>query len=292
MKPPMSYYGGKGRLAPWIVSMLPAHRVYVEPFAGSAAVLFAKHPSRHEILNDVDGDVVNFFRVLRTRPDDLELACRLSPYSRDEYDACANLDDPLIDDLERARRWWVRSSQSFGQVHKVNTGWSTSIERGSNNARSVWNRLERFAQTAHRLGPVVIENRDAVEVIERYDAPDGVIYCDPPYLGSVRTSIAGGHRPAGDYAHEFHTDDQHRALADALRRAHAAVFVSGYPSPLYEELYTDWARVERRVLRRVSNGRSGKNTHATEVIWTNRAMDDRLAIDWTGAHLTFTGVDA
>lgn len=104
---------------------------------GSAAVLFAKAPSRHEILNVVGGDVVNFLRVLRTRPAVLAAMCRLSPYSRDKYTACANLDDPSIDDFERARRRWVRSSQSSGQIHKINTGSATNIEHGSNNARSL-----------------------------------------------------------------------------------------------------------------------------------------------------------
>ena len=278
MKPPVAYYGGKS-LASWIVAMLPAHRVYVEPFAGSAAVLFAKPPAHHEILNDIDGGVVNFMRMLRDRPAELEARCRLSPYSRDEYDTCAAVDDPAADELERARRWWVRSTQSFGQMAKVATGWSTSIQRGSNNARSVWNRLDRFTAAAHRLGPVVIENRPAVEVIDRYDAPDGVIYCDPPYLGSTRSSIAGGRRPGGDYAHEFHTDADHRTLAEALLRARATVLISGYHSPLYDELYEGWDCIERRVLRRVSNGRSSINSHAVEVIWSNRAPSGRLPIE-------------
>lgn len=278
MKPPISYFGSKRRLASWIVATMPAHRVYVEPFAGSAAVLFEKAPCTHEILNDVDGNLVNFFRVLRSRPDDLELACRLSPYARDEWRA-ADLEDPSIDELERARRWWVLSSQSFGQVAKVNTGWATSIERGSNNSRSVTNRIARFLPAAERLATVAIENNDAVTVIRRYDAPDGVIYCDPPYLGSTRTSINGGRRPNGDYAHEF-PDDQHRALAEALHSAQATVIVSGYASELYdEELYPGWHRLEQRVLRRVTNGRSGKNTHVTEVIWMNRPPAGRLLFE-------------
>lgn len=273
MKAPISYFGSKARLAPWIVSLFPDHRVYVEPFCGSGAVLFAKQPSTHEILNDVDDHLVNFLRVLRDRPDDLEVACRATPYARSEFAACAEI---AGDDLERARRWWVRSSQSFGRVATSATGWSVSIERGSNNARSVWNRLGRFADAAARLGTVVVESRDALEVVDRFDAVDGVIYCDPPYLGETRTSQRDGRRPGGDYAHEFHTPEQHEALADRLRRARAAVFVSGYPSGLYEDLYAGWARVERRVLRRVSNGRSGSQHHATEVVWSNQALDDRL----------------
>lgn len=280
MKPPVSYYGGKCRLAPWIVSLMPDHRVYVEPFAGSAAVLFAKAPSTHEIINDRDGDVVCFFRVLREQPADLELAVRLSPYSREEYEACRDLDGEL-DDIERARRWWVRSTQAFAQVAKVGTGWSTSIQRGSNNARSVWNRIERFAEAAERLGTVTIENRDALEVIERYAAVGGVIYADPPYLDVTRSSFAGGRRPGGDYFHEFQTEEQHRALASVLRSSPATVLISGYPSDLYEDLYGDWARVERRVLRRASNGRAGRNYHATEVIWSNTP----LAVDLFSAPL-------
>lgn len=273
----MAYYGGKSRLAPWIVSLMPEHRVYIEAFAGSAAVLFAKPRSTHEILNDVDGDVVRFFRVLRERPDDLEVACRLSPYSREEWEDAGEISDGL-DDLELARRWWVRSSQAFAQVAKVGTGWSMSVQRGSNNARSVWNRLGRFAATADRLGTVAIENRDAVEVLEHYGTPDAVCYADPPYLGSTRSSIAGGRRPGGDYAAEFHSDDDHRRLADALNVFPGTVLLSGYASDLYEDLYDGWSRLERRVLRRSSNGRSGCNTHVTEVVWTNRPLVERLEL--------------
>ncbi len=271
MKPPFAYYGGKGRLASWIVPLLPPHRVYVEPFAGSAAVLFAKPRSTHEVLNDADQGVVTFLRMLRERPEDLELACRLTPYARDEYES-TDPDEPVADDLEAARRWWCRSSQGFGQVSSRNTGWSTSIQRGSNNARSVWNRIERFADAAERLGTVLIENRDALEVVEEYDAVDGVIYADPPYLGSTRSSQRDGKRPGGDYRCEFATDDDHRALAERLTAARATVLLSGYPSELYDELYAGWHRTERRVLRRVSNGRSSTDPGATEVIWSNRPI--------------------
>ena len=273
MKPPVAYYGGKTRLAPWIVSLMPPHRVYVEPFAGSAAVLFAKPPSTHEIINDAYGDLVCFLRVLRDRPDDLEVACRLTPYARDEY-AAADLSDLSIDELERARRWWVRSSQSFGQTGGTNTGWSTSIRRGSNNARSAWNRIGRFAVAAERLSCVTIENRDVLEVVEAYDDVAGVIYLDPPYLDATRTSFSDengySRRPAGDYVHEFSSAGQHRALAELAMACKATVLISGYPSGLYEDLYAGWSRVERQVLCRVSNGRSGPNHHRTEVIWSNR----------------------
>lgn len=277
VKPPFPYYGGKGRLAPWIASLLPPHRVYVEPFCGSAAVLFAKARATHEIVNDANGDLVTFLRVLRDRPDDLEVACRLTPYARAEF-ALADLRDPDLDELEIARRWWVRVCQSFARTDAYNTGWSTSIKRGSNNARTAWNRTAYFAQIAERLGTVTIENLDALAVIERYGTTvDGAIYADPPYLGSTRSSYGGDsgriRRPGGDYVHEFHTDDQHRALAEVLGRSPAFVIVSGYSSPLYEDLYAGWHRVERRVLRQPSNGQGGKNFHAQEVLWSNRPLE-------------------
>lgn len=279
VKPLVPYHGGKGRIADWIVSLLPPHRVYIEPFAGSAAVLLAKAPSTHEILNDLDGNAVTFYRVLRDRPEDLELACRLTPYARDEFLA-ADLDDDTIDDVERARRWWVRTSQSFNHTGGKHTGWATSVHRGSNSARTVLNRLERFAPAVDRLGHVVIENRDAVAVIEQYSTPDAVIYADPPYLLATRTAMKK--RPSGDYLHEFATVPDHERLAEALHATPATVLVSGYESPIYDQLYDGWARTQRRVLRRSSNGRSAVHVHTTEVIWCNRALPNDL---FTGTEL-------
>ncbi len=220
-------------------------------------------PATHEILNDIDGDVVNFFRCLRERRLELERACRLSPYASEEYRAVVHAADADVEDLERARRWWVRSSQGFGGIAKEGTGWSTSIERGSNNARSVWNRLDRFAAAAQRLGTVTIENRDALEVIARYDRPDGLIYCDSPYFGETRTSIAGGRH--GDYPHEFHTRADHVALARVLTVAKATVLISGYPSALYDDLYHGWWRTERSVTVRAGTSSAGARV-ATEAV--------------------------
>lgn len=277
MRPPFAYYGGKTRLAPWIASLLPPHRVYVEPFAGSAAVLLHKQPSTHEILNDVDGNVVTFFRVLRDRPDELELACALTPYARDEFNAC-HPDEVTedLDDVERARRWWARSSMSFASTGTSATGFSTSIVRGANNARTMSSRVGRFAELAARLRTVTIENRDALEVLGRYDSPDAVVYLDPPYAGETRTSYRDGRRPGGDYEHEFHTGADHRALAAVAREYSGTVLISGYPGPLYDELYGDWTRLERVVVRRSTNGRSGRHPKVTEAVWCNRGVPDRL----------------
>jgi DNA adenine methylase len=284
-RPAFSYYGGKSRLAPWIVSLMPQHRVYLEPFAGSAAVLLAKPRSAHEILNDVDGDVVRFHRVLRDQPDELEAACALTPYARDEFELChpdGRTED--LGDVELARRWWARSAMSFASTGTAATGFSTSIIRGANNARSMANRVGRFAEVTARLQGVVIEHRNALEVLERYASPDAVAYLDPPYAAEARTSFRDGRRPGGDYAHEFHTEDDHRALAAAAHAFPGTVLISGYPSDLYDqELYADWCRLDRQIVRRASNGRSGVNPKVTEVVWTNRPVPDRLELEFSGS---------
>lgn len=265
MKPPVPYYGGKARLAPWIVSLLPPHRAYIEPFAGSLAVLFAKQPAVHEVVNDIDSEVVTFFRVLRDRPGELADAVALTPYARDEFRAA--IPDESINDLERARRWWVRVNQGFNKGGRLNNGWSTSIACGNGEPKSVQNRLVRLRACADRLMGVTIENRDAIDVIDAYGVPGAVIYADPPYVLASRAQGLA-------YPHEMASEADHRRLADALHDTPATVVLSGYPSDLYDEIYGDWYRLEQRVVRRSSNKASGDLPQATEVLWANRDLTE------------------
>jgi DNA adenine methylase len=281
MRPPVHYYGGKTRLAPWLVSLMPQHRVYVEPFFGSGAVLFAKGRSRFEILNDLDGNVVNFFRVLRERPDDLARVCRLTPHARDEHAACA-LDGPDVadlDDLERARRWWARCVQGFGKM-PGKAGWSVSTRMGSSGAQTCQALVDRFHACAERLALASIENTDAADLVRRLaKEPDALVYADPPYLGTVRAGINS--KRLRDYDHDLSDEDDHRRLADALHATPATVLLSGYPSPLYDELYADWWRLDREVRRHSGHGRGTPAPSATEAVWSNRPLggDLRLALD-------------
>lgn len=269
MKPPFAYYGGKVGLAARIVDLLPPHQVYLEPFFGSGAVLFAKAPSVNEIVNDLDGAVVAFFRCLRERPSDLERVCRLTPYARAEY-AAADLSEAL-DDLELARRFWVRVNQSFAKTAGRRTGWSITTARTQSVANSVRGRLDRFAACAERLSQVAIECCDAIDLIDRLATPTTVIYADPPYLGAARV-----HPPrlaTGDYRRDMPAEADHRRLAQALHTTPATVLLSGYPSPLYDDLYQGWWRIETPVVTHSSNAtRSSRNTR-TEVIWANRPLD-------------------
>lgn len=277
MRPPVPYYGAKTRLAGWITGLIPAHHTYVEPFTGSAAVLFDKHPSPVEIINDVDHNVVTFFRVLRDRENDLTRVLRLTPYARDEYNA-ADLDVEL-DDLERARRFFTRATQGFNGAGTGRwAGWSSGVRRGSTcDAHTVAGIVDRLYQFADRLRRVVVESRDAVEVMRAYDAPDTVHYLDPPYLAATRRGETV--RQLQDYAHDTSSVDDHRRYAEAAHTCVGTVLVSGYESPLYEELYGDWHRVTRKVTvpSAVRSGASGGR--AVEMLWTNRPVAEQTLFD-------------
>lgn len=281
MKAPFAYYGGKSGLAPLIVGMLPPHRVYVEPFFGSGAVLFTKRPSVHEIVNDLDHNVVTFFRVLRERPDELEMACRLTPYARTEY-RLSELDEDL-DDLERARRFWVRVNQSFGKTAGRQTGFSVTNKRSVSTAASQWSRIGRFQAAAERLQRVVFECCDAASLIERMAvSSDTAVYVDPPYLAETRRG-RDRQRP-GDYLCDMGMPEDHERLAEVLLATPAAVVLSGYPSPLYDRLYADWWRLDVPVRVHASNAVTNSRGERTEVLWTNRPIDEGRLI-FTGSEV-------
>ncbi|MEU9014215.1 DNA adenine methylase [Streptomyces sp. NPDC048479] len=272
LRPPFPYYGAKGRLAGHIVDLIPDHRVYVEPFAGSAAVLFAKRPAPVEVINDLDRNVIVFFRALRDRQDDLVRALKLTPYARDEF-AAADLSEEGLTDLERARRFFVRTTQGHNAAGSGGrAGWSNGIRTRHTDATATTNLVDRLWQLADRLRSVVVENRDAVEVVEVHDAPDTVFYLDPPYLSGTRQC-------ARDYAHEADSEDFHRTLAKALHLVQGLVLLSGYPSPLYTELYGEWDRLEVSVHRAATNSRGRTDVpRGTEVVWSNRPLARQVSL--------------
>lgn len=266
MKPPFTYFGGKTAIAERIAALLPAHDHYVEPFAGSLAVLLAKKPSPMETMNDLDGGLMNFWRVLRDQPAELERVCALTPHSRAEaqqaeWDASGSLSD-----LERARRLWVRLTQCRGGHTQRRTGWRYYQDpRASHSSMPDYLSAYtgRIAAAAARLRGVSLECLPALDVISRYGRHPGcLIYADPPYLASVRTwtnDVA--------YGHEMHTEADHRHLAVALTAARAAVVLSGYDSPLYAELYDGWHRQEIPTF--TGNATAG-DRRRIEVLWSNR----------------------
>lgn len=271
MKPPIAYYGAKVTIAERIVALLPDHEHYVEPYGGSLAVLLAKRPSRMETVNDLDAQLMTFWRVLRDRPADLERVSALTPHARAEHAAAY---EPVHDDhpdrqLEVARRVWVLLSQGrAGTMRK--TGWRFYIDpAGSSTSMPGYldGYVNRMAAAAERLARVSLECRPALEVIDAYGAqPDVLLYVDPPYLGSTR---------ARNYRHEMGAEADHRALAAHLEACRATVVLSGYHSPLYDDLYAGWHRREIAT----ATGQAAQWSARTEVLWCNRpfpAADDGL----------------
>jgi DNA adenine methylase len=262
MKPPVPYFGGKGTLAPWIASLLPDHEHYVEPFAGSLAVLLAKSPSRMETVNDLDEGLMTFWRILRDQPGELLRLVCLTPHSRAEFDAAAK---PADSDLETARRVWVRLSMSrSGTLRK--TGWRHYIDPAGSSASMpgyLDGYRDRLAAVAERLMRVSLECRPALELIAAYGSrPNILLYVDPPYLGSSRGW-------GNNYRVEMRSGAEHRELAEALWECAAAVVLSGYPSPLYDELYEGWHREQASA----STGNATAGARArTEVLWSNRPL--------------------
>lgn len=269
LKSPVPYFGSKQRIAPWITSLLPDHDHYVEPFAGSLSVLLAKAPSRMETVNDLDHELMTFWRVLRDRPAELLRACMLTPHSRAELAATW---EPTSDDLELARRIWCRLAQGRSGTLR-NTGWRHYIDPAGS-ATSMPGYLEayvdRLAAAAERLHGVSLESLPALTLIGKYGAqPKVLLYVDPPYLGSTRGW-------GNNYRCEMKNELEHRELAAALHDCRAAVVLSGYDSPLYAELYGDWRRYEQQTM--TGNAKAAKGR--TEVLWSNRPLGDRPPL-WT-----------
>ena len=268
-RPMLRYHGGKWRLAPWIISHFPAHRVYVEPFGGAASVLMRKPRAYAEVYNDLDGEVVNLFRVARDRGEELVRAVELTPYSREEFEESFR---PASDPVERARRTALRSFAGFGgnltRPNRDSTPQRTGFRNySSTNRRAIpagdWrNWPEGLVLIIDRLRGVVIEQRDAALVLTTHDSADTLHYVDPPYVHATRGFDAGGtHR---GYRHEM-DDDQHRALAATLHALAGMVVLSGYACELYDrELYADWRRIEKTAHADGARAR-------TEVLWLNPA---------------------
>jgi DNA adenine methylase len=258
----LRWHGGKWILAPWIINHLPEHRCYVEPFGGAASVLLRKPRSYAEVYNDLDDDVVVLFKILRSdQALDLVEALRLTPFARGEFmEAYEQASTPI----EQARRLVIRSFMGFGSNgHARKTGFRSNSNRsGTTPARDWSNYPDALAQIVERLRGVVIEHRDAIDVMRTHDAEHTLHYVDPPYLPSERDS-------GRDYRHEM-TQDDHVRLLDFLCSLQGKVIVSGYPSPIYDDGLAGWHRVERASLADGARKR-------TEVLWLNFNMFGDLA---------------
>jgi DNA adenine methylase len=259
IRPPVKWHGGKFYLAERIVRLFPPHRVYVEPFGGGASVLLNKPPADVEVYNDLDERVVRLFRVLRNDFDEFVRRLRLTPYAQREFADAA--DCPAgADDVERARCDFVRWRQSFGGKGQSFSYTTARSRRGMADVVSGYlSAVEGLADVVNRLRRVQFMCQPAAELIPRYNLPDALVYCDPPYAHGTRADPAA-------YRFEM-TDDDHRALAGVLAAHAGPAAVSGYRCPLYDELYGRWHRTEFDVAMHAAGGST--KSRATECVWTN-----------------------
>jgi len=231
MRPAFSYYGGKQRMIPNLLPLIPKHTVYVEPFAGGASLFYAKpwplvrntHHYR-EVLNDIDERIINFYAMLRDRPDELIRACASTLYSRREHQLA--VDDPDLDPIERARRWYIDIEQSFSNISR--TGWSMSIY-GRNHPLTYINGIPELEDAARRIQNAYIECDDAIKVIERWDSPQTFFYCDPPYPGAEQGHYKG------------YTAADLTRLIETLDHCEGSFLLSNYDQ---EDIPDHWERYE------------------------------------------------
>lgn len=259
-RPAIRYHGGKFRLAAWIMQFFPAHRCYVEAFGGAASVLLQKPRAYAEIYNDLDGDVVNFFRVLRdpSQRADLIQACALTPYAREEFTAAW---EPTEEPVERARRLIIRAQMGFGSAGatKGNTGFRIDTKRPHGTAQHEWIGFPaNLSKVADRMAGVLVENRDAMQA---HDGPETLHFVDPPYVPETRV-LEGGR--GGYYRHEM-SIEQHDALLDGLHQLDGIVVLCGYDNALYRGRLKSWRHYSRNVAASARRG-SGKRV---ENVWIN-----------------------
>ncbi|MBK8750668.1 MAG: DNA adenine methylase [Candidatus Competibacteraceae bacterium] len=258
------WYGGKFSHLDWLLPLLPKCHHYCEPFAGSGAVLLNRKPSPVETYNDIDGDVVNFFRVLRDQQDELSRIIALTPFSREEYHSAIYGTTDGISEVERARRFYIKARQTrTGLAQTASLGrWANckdTSRAGMSGVISRWlGGVEALDDIAQRLIRVQIENRPAIDVIQLYDSSNTLFYCDPPYLHATR----------GDsQAYSFEMDEsQHREFADTVNECRGQVAVSGYDHPLMDELFKSG-----RWFKMLGADKTIHSTKGTrqEVLWTN-----------------------
>ena len=256
------WYGGKFSHLDWLLPLLPECHHYCEPFAGSGAVLLNREPAPVETYNDIDGEVVNFFRVLRDQPERLMRGIALTPFSREEYFQAIH--ESEADPVERARHFYIKARQTrTGLAQTASIGrWANckdTSRAGMSGVVSRWlGGVSALEEIAARLLRVQIENRPAVEVMRLYDGPETLFYCDPPYLHPTRGDSS---------AYGFEMDiDAHRDFAKIANGCRGKIAVSGYDHPLMDDLFptAKWFKTcapEKTI-------HSTKGTRR-EILWTN-----------------------
>ena len=237
------WYGGKFCHLDWLLPLLPVHGIthFCEPFGGSGAVILNRPPVDVETYNDLDGEVVNFFKVLRDQSEELICALSLTPFSREEFELACMV-TPDLSNIERARRFFIRAGQvRTGLAQTASLGrWANCVDtsrRGMSGAVSRWlNKIDGLDEIVQRLRRVQIENRPAADIIRLYDSSGTLFYLDPPYPHDSR-------KDSKAYGYEMKNSD-HEYLAEILHSIKGKAAISGYRGTLMDKLYKDWRRID------------------------------------------------
>lgn len=254
MKAILKYPGSKWSIADWIINFFPKHHSYLEAFAGSAAVLMKKPRSNIETINDLDGNVVNLFEWIKNDPEKLAHEIYWTPYSRQVYDAAYS--EKSEDSLQKAVNFYIKLNMGYGfRTNGEKVGWKNDIQgREKAYAAEDWKNLPgKIMQAAERLRGVQIENRPAIEVMERFNFPNVLVYLDPPYVLSTRHGK--------QYRYEM-DDLAHRDLLETANAHKGPVLISGYDSDLYNDMLQGWHREETICYSQVCSKKK-------EILWMN-----------------------
>jgi DNA adenine methylase len=262
---PFGYFGSKNNIAHQLCSNLPPHMCWVEAFCGSAALTLSKRKAPIEIINDIDGEIINAFKQIRNHQDELCRMISLTPYAKDELEEARkiNTDDS---DLEKARKFLVQAMMAVNGVFGKEKGgfsYSQSYSRNNRDARvNRWYNLpERLTEVVERLRDVRVENRNAIELMEMFlNRPATLMYIDPPYFAN---------RTQG-YTIDANDEVFHRSLLKMANKAHCMIFISGYENVLYDSELTKKKGWTKRTIDTTTKDIKGNGHHRTEVIWMNK----------------------
>ncbi|MDX3916978.1 MAG: DNA adenine methylase [Pseudosphingobacterium sp.] len=270
LRTPITYYGGKQTLAPKILSLIPKHVLYCEPFIGGGAVFFGKRPSEVEVINDTNRELINFYRVVKEDFVSLEKEIRITLHSRDLYRKATviNSNPDMFSEIKRAWAIWVLSSQSFSA--RLDGSWGYDLSSG-HMPSSLTNKKRRFTEKlAIRLQNCQIECADALYIIQSRDTPNSFFYCDPPYFNSDM-----GH-------YDGYSEQDYENLLRLLSAIKGKFLLSSYPSQLLDR-YTQengWERWSVDLLVSV-NAKEGNQKTKTEVLTANYPINNTPELDFT-----------
>ena len=265
MKAVMKYPGAKWSLARWIISFFPVHHSYAEPFLGSGAVLFNKPRSPIETVNDLDGDVTNLFEWIKNDPEKLAHEIYYTPYARAVYEAACGVAPE--NSLQKAVNFYIRLNMGHGfRTNGEKSGWKNDVQgREKAYAAADWCHLpEKIMQAAERLRGVQIENRPALEIMDRFNFKNVMIYLDPPYME--------GTRHGKQYRHEMLSTGSHEELLGKALLHKGPLLISGYDSPLYRDMLRGWHREETASYSQACSKKR-------EVLWMNFEPDIQMELD-------------